>query len=86
MDVMEAIYVGGQFVIASLFFILGCTYGRRKNKEDVFKESRVGTLRVDRSDPDGPYLFLELHRPFEDVARQEHVILDVKDEDYISQE
>lgn len=45
----------------------------------------AGTLRVDTSDPDGPYLFLELHTPVSEVMKQKQVTLDVNTESYISQ-
>lgn len=45
----------------------------------------IGNLRMDRSDPDGPYLFLELNRDFGAFKDDSEVILRVKVEDYISQ-
>lgn len=45
----------------------------------------IGTLRVDTSDPDGPYLFLELHTPVSEVMKQKQVTLDVNTQSYISQ-
>lgn len=60
-------------------WILG--YLRGVNK----KQNPVGTLRVDTSDPDGPYLFLELHTPVSEVMKQKQVTLDVSTESYISQ-
>lgn len=29
----------------------------------------IGTIRVETSDPDGPYMFLELEKSVEDVAK-----------------
>ena len=50
----------------------------------VFARLSAGHLRVDRSDPyDGPYLFLELHKSIEDTAKNSHVILKVKEEDFV---
>ena len=34
----------------------------------VFRFFLVGTLRVDRSDPDGPFMFLELKKSIEHVT------------------
>lgn len=45
----------------------------------------IGTLRIDTSDPDGPYLFLELHAPVNEVMRKHKVTLNVSTESYISQ-
>lgn len=45
----------------------------------------VGTLRIDTSDPDGPYLFLELHTPISEVMQHKQVTMDVNTESYISQ-
>ena len=60
-------------------WILGYLKGANK------KLDPVGTLRVDTSDPDGPYLFLELHTPVSEVMKQKQVTLDVNTQSYISQ-
>lgn len=45
----------------------------------------IGTLRVDRSDPDdGPYLFLELSENTRELMNQKYITLEVNVEDYIS--
>lgn len=45
----------------------------------------VGTLRIDTSDPDGPYLFLELHTGVGEVMQHKQVTMNVSTENYISQ-
>lgn len=60
-------------------FIFGC-------RSPIWsKENSVGTLRIDTSDPDGPYLFLELHTGVGEVMRHKQVTMDVSTENYISQ-
>ena len=50
----------------------------------VYHRLKVGTLRVDQSDPfDEPYLFLELSKPVNYVMGRKVVVMDVKVEDYI---
>lgn len=49
-------------------------------------ENIVGTLRVDRSDPDGPYLFLELSENINKVINREYIALKVEIKDYISRD
>lgn len=44
----------------------------------------VGTLRVDCSDEDGPYMFLELGVPVEEVINKEKVMLNVDTKSYSS--
>ena len=45
----------------------------------------IGCLRIDSSDPDdGPYLFLEATREVRDFRNKKFVVLDVRDENYIS--
>ena len=44
----------------------------------------VGTLRIDKSDPDGPYLFLELKCDPYCIEKLSSVILDVSVSNYIS--
>ena len=43
-----------------------------------------GALKVDRSDPDGPYIFLELYTDLPKLCDKKHVILEVKLSDYLS--
>lgn len=43
----------------------------------------VGFLRIDKSDPDGPYLFLELKKSVNEIIAQRTVLLEVKREDFI---
>lgn len=49
----------------------------------VFRFFLVGTLRVDHSDPDGPFLFLELSKRVESVVSKKYVIMRVKVKDFI---
>ena len=49
----------------------------------VFRFFLVGTLRVDHSDPDGPFLFLELSKRVESVTSKKYVVLRVKAKDFI---
>ena len=43
-----------------------------------------GVLRIDRSDPDGPFMFLEISKGVNELSVKEHVTFAVKDENYIS--
>lgn len=70
------------FVIA---LIIGFLFARSYYLE-LRDRSMVGALRIDRSDPDGPYLFLELKTGVDDVSQRGYVTLEVRDENYISQE
>lgn len=45
----------------------------------------VGVLRIDASDPDGPYMFLELSEDISAVMEAEQVTLKVDTRGYISQ-
>ena len=44
-------------------YLLGYVTASIKTKEDL-----IGAIVVDRSDPDGPYLFLELKKPIDDLT------------------
>lgn len=55
---------------------LSCIFRKRK---------AVGVLRIDRSDSDGPYIFLELKKGVSDIAIHKTILLEVKEEDFISQ-
>lgn len=45
----------------------------------------IGTLQIDTSDPDGPFMFLELSKAVDSVASKKYVILKVNLKSYISQ-
>lgn len=45
----------------------------------------IGVLRIDSSDPDGPYMFLELSEEPRVLMSKKRITLDVKTESYISQ-
>lgn len=68
---MEVIYV----VIGILIGFIGASVIHRKHP--------VGFLRIDKSDPDGPYLFLELKKSINEIVTQKTVLLEVKREDFI---
>ena len=50
----------------------------------VFRFFLVGTLRIDHSDPDGPFLFLELSKRISSVIFKKYVVLKVKKKDFMS--
>lgn len=68
---MEVIYV----VVGILIGYVVSSIIRRKHP--------VGFLRIDKSDPDGPYLFLELKKNVNEIIAQRTVLLEVKREDFI---
>lgn len=45
----------------------------------------VGALKIDRSDPDGPYIFLELYTDVNHLCKKKRAILEVDLKNYISQ-
>lgn len=50
------------------------------------KIKRIGTLRVDSSDPyEQPYLFLELKKDVGNLQHKKYVLVEVNLENYISQ-
>ena len=54
----------------------------------AFRLKRIGTLRVDTSDPyEEPYLFLEIEnrKNISDIQRRKYVLLNVNIENYITQ-
>ena len=48
------------------------------------KQNPIGTLRIDSSDPDGPYLFLELETDPNVLKKEKYVTLKVDTKSYIS--
>lgn len=51
----------------------------------IIRPLDVGTLRIDTSDPDGPFMFLELSKDVNTVASKKYVVLKVNLKNYISQ-
>ena len=45
----------------------------------------IGDLRIDESDPDGPYLFLELDQDVDLFRQKDTVTLNIKNESFIPQ-
>lgn len=64
-----------------LFFLLGIIAGSIIVK--ILEPRNIGTLRVDHSDPDSPYVFLEAAVSMEELQKHKRVILDVKIQDYL---
>lgn len=56
----------------------------RRRARTMIEKMNVGTLRIDTSDSDGPYMFLELEVSVEEVISKKHVSLEVSTENYIS--
>lgn len=79
--IMEALVMWAWFVVVGL---LGVIVGFVLGVIAIHKRLKIGTLRVDQSDPfDGPYLFLELSEPVSHVMTRKFVCMDVNVEDYI---
>ncbi|WP_303045837.1 hypothetical protein [Turicimonas muris] len=51
----------------------------------IIRPLDFGTLRIDTSDPDGPFMFLELSKDVNTVASKKYVVLKVNLKNYISQ-
>lgn len=49
----------------------------------AFRIQSAGTLRIDHSDEDGPYLFLELKKGVRDISNRKIVVLTVRREDFL---
>lgn len=60
--------------------ILGCILTSR-----MYSKKPIGVLRIDSSDPDGPYLFLELETDPNVLKKEKYVTLKVNTKSYISQ-
>lgn len=72
-----------------MYFLLGLAVGVLLSiifAKYFLKPKIIGTLRVDQSDPDGPYLFLELNASIEKIIHQKKVVMNVNVKNYISQD
>ena len=77
---MNWVYILIGLIIYSIGFILGGLY----SKDKLLHDKTIGSLRVDRSDEDGPLVFMEVDPGFRDFAEMDVIILKVKHEDFIS--
>ena len=67
-------------VVVILGAIAGYNYAMFKIKSKTF-----GAIRIDRSDPvDGPYLFLEIKQHPDALMNERFVMLEVRNENFIS--
>ena len=72
---MEVLLVLLGFVGGMVFFLI-CLAARS-----------IGTLRIDQSDPnEPPYLFLDLDKPVESIAKEKYVLFRVSKKNFISQD
>ena len=72
------------YIVASAFLIVvSYIIGRSQGVSEFLNANTIGSLRVDRSDEDGPLVFMEVDPGFRDFTEMNVVILKVKHEDFI---
>ena len=71
--------------IIAVALVMGFVLGIIVSPKMLEQSKPIGTLRIDYSDSDGPYIFLEAKCSVEEIAKRKHVTLDVKQENFISQ-
>ena len=70
-------------LIGLIIYCVGFAAGGFYIKEKFLHDKTIGSLRVDRSDEDGPLVFMEVDPGCRDFAEMDVVILKVKHEDFI---
>lgn len=84
MSVELMVYAAALFLVGLGLFFLGYASGIKSQKthdEKYIKESfpkTVGTLLIETSDPDGPYLFVDLNVPVDEVGSRKKVSMNVQ--------
>lgn len=76
---MDLVYI----LIGLIVYCVGFALGGLYTKERFLHDKTIGSLRVDRSDEDGPLVFMEVDPGFRDFTEMDVVILKVKHEDFI---
>ncbi len=66
-------------IIFAIGFVIGCVL-----MSAIRRAKSVGKLRIDTSDPDGPFVFLELSKGVGDISARKQVLLEVDLKSYIS--
>lgn len=70
-------------MLTIILFVLGFLLGSAVSALVIIitRFNPVGILHCDRTDPDGPYLFLELKESLNDIDKMKYVTLTVDHED-----
>ena len=76
---MDWVYVSATALLIVVSYIIG----RSQGVSEFLNANTIGSLRVDRSDEDGPLVFMEVDPGFRDFTERDVVILKVKHEDFI---
>lgn len=72
-----------EFVVLLIIGVLIGFFGRGL----VIKRASIGVLRLDRSDPDGPHLFLEMKEDsMQRIQSSKYVTMEVNLKSYISRD
>lgn len=84
MNVEHLIAIAAIFLIGLGFFLIGYASGIKSQKtrdESYIKKAlpkTVGTLLIETTDPDGPYLFVDLNVPVDEVGSHKKVAMNVQ--------
>lgn len=76
---MDWFYIAATAILILVSYIIG----RSQGVSEFLNANTIGNLRVDRSDEDGPLVFMEVDPGFRDFAEMDVVVLKVKHEDFI---
>lgn len=66
------LFIGAFAIALPIAYRAGRTY--QKGMDISMRPPVVGTILIETTDPDGPYLFLDLSRPVDYVGQQTEVI------------
>ena len=77
---MDWFYIAATAILILVSYIIG----RSQGVSEFLNANTIGSLRVDRSDEDGPLVFMEVDPGFRDFTERDMdvVILKVKHEDF----
>lgn len=70
-------------VLAIVGLTIGFIFGWIKGINRLLENRTIGYLRVDHSDEDGPFCYMEVEPDAGDFVQRDIVILKVKHEDFI---
>ncbi len=76
---MDWFYIAVTVILSTVSYIVGRSHG----VSEFLNANTIGSLRVDRSDEDGPLVFMEVDPGFQDFAEMDVLVLKVKHEDFI---
>ena len=75
-----------ELILSFICGVICCVVVVSLFRKHIFRKKTMGVLQIDRSDPDGPYLFLANAEHPDVIAKGKYAIFEVEVTKYLSQD